>query len=87
MVVKKSMYIVAVEKHLTEKVSGILVITFIVIFDVDNSSSCHTDNRQNDFLVLDEGDTFGINGSFGALGKKFSISIRKRKTKFYVSLH
>ena len=59
----------------------------LVIFDVDNSSSSHTDNRKNDFLVLDEGDTFGINGSFGAPGKNFSINIRKGKTKFCLSLH
>ena len=33
---------------------------------LDKSSSYHANNRKNDFLVLDEGDTFGINGSFGA---------------------
>ena len=38
----------------------------VVIFAVDNSSSSHSDNRKNNFLILDEGDTFGINGSFGA---------------------
>ena len=37
-----------------------------LIFGVDNSSSSHTDNRKNDILILGEGDTFGINGSFGA---------------------
>ena len=67
--------------------SGILVITLLVIFDADNSSSSHTDNRKNGFLVLDEGDSFGINGSFGAPGKKFSINIRKGKTKLCFSLH
>ena len=36
------------------------------IFGVDNSSSSHTYNLKNNFLILVEGDTFGINGSFGA---------------------
>ena len=38
----------------------------VIIFGVDNSSSSHADNRKNNFLVLGEGDAFGINGSFGA---------------------
>ena len=36
------------------------------MFGIDNSSTSHTDNLKNDFLILGEGDTFGINGSFGA---------------------
>ena len=42
----------------------------IVIFSVDNSSSSHNDNRKNNFLVLGEGPTQGINDSTGAAGKK-----------------
>ena len=38
----------------------------VMIFSVDNSSSSHTDNRKDRFLILGEGLTFGINGSFGA---------------------
>ena len=38
----------------------------IIVLGVDNSSSSHTDNRKNRFLVLGEGDTFDINGSFVA---------------------
>ena len=30
----------------------------IVIFDVDNSASSHTDNRKNNFLALGEGPTW-----------------------------
>ena len=37
----------------------------VIIFGVDNSSSSHTDHLKNDFLILGEGDTFGIDGSFG----------------------
>ena len=37
-----------------------------MIFSVDNSSSSHTDNRKDRFLILGESLTFGINGSFGA---------------------
>ena len=58
----------------------------VVIFGVDNSLSSHTDNRKNDILVFSEGDTFGINGSFGAPEKKFIISLSKAKAKFCLSL-
>ena len=44
----------------------------IVIFGVDNSLSSHTDNLKNNFSVLSEGLTEGINGSVGATGKKNS---------------
>ena len=41
----------------------------VIIFGVDNSWSSHADNHKNNFLVLGEGPTFGINGSFGSPGK------------------
>ena len=41
----------------------------VIIFGVDNSSSSHTDNIKNDFLIFGEGPTFGMNGSFGAPDK------------------
>ena len=34
----------------------------------------HHDNRKNNFLILGEGPTYGINGSFGSPEKKFSIN-------------
>ena len=37
----------------------------VIIFGDDNSSSSHADNRKTNFLVLGEGPTYGINGSFG----------------------
>ena len=33
----------------------------VAFFGDDNSSSSHFDNRKNNFLILDEGDAFGIN--------------------------
>ena len=44
-------------------------------------------NAKNNSLVLVEGDTFGINGSFGVPEKKFSIIFSKAKTKYCLSLH
>ena len=46
----------------------------VIIFEVNNNSSCHTDkknfkNLKNYFLILDEENTFGINRSFGASDK------------------
>ena len=38
----------------------------VIIFSVDNSSSSHSDNRKNNFLILSEGPTYGINGGFGS---------------------
>ena len=45
----------------------------------------YTNNLKNNFLVLSEGDTFGINGSFSE--QKKNISFSKAKTNFSLSLH
>ena len=59
----------------------------VIIFGVDNSSSFHTANHKNNFLVLREGLTFGINGRFGSPEIKFSISFSKANTNIFLSLH
>ena len=59
----------------------------IVIFDVDNISSSHADSHNNNFLVLDDGPTYGISGSFGEPEKKFSIDFSKENTKLCLSLY
>ena len=59
----------------------------VVIFGVDNCSSSHTDNCKNNCLILGEGPTFGINGSFGLPEKEFSNNFCKAKTKFCLGLH
>ena len=38
----------------------------VVIFGVDNTSSCHTDNQKNNFLALSERPTNGVSDSIGA---------------------
>ena len=57
------------------------------IFCVDDSSSSHVDNRNNNFLVSGDGTTDDINGSVGTAEKTFSINFSKAKTKFCLSLH
>ena len=42
----------------------------VIIFGIDNTSSSHADNLKNNFLISGEGDTAGINESFGAPEKK-----------------
>ena len=42
----------------------------LIIIGVDNSSSSHSGNGKNNFLILGNGPTFGINGSFGLPEKK-----------------
>ena len=56
-------------------------------FGVDNSSSSHSENRNNNFLVLGEGPVYGINGSFGSPEKKFTVSFSKANTKCCLVLH
>ena len=41
---------------------------------IDNSSSSHSDNLKNNFLVLGEGPTCGSNRSFESREKKISIN-------------
>ena len=53
----------------------------VVIFEVDNSSSSHTHNLKNDFLILGEGPTFVINGNFGASENELTlISVKQRQS-------
>ena len=59
----------------------------VIIFGVDNISSSHSDNLKNDFLVLGEVPTVGINGSFGLPEKNFSTDFRKSITNLCLSLH
>ena len=55
----------------------------VIIFGVDISLSYHSNNRRNNFLVLEEGPTSEINGSFGSPEKKFTINFSKANTKFF----
>ena len=59
----------------------------VIIFGVDNSSSSHADNHKNNFSVLSEDLTFGINGIFGLQEKKFSINFSNTNTTFCLSFH
>ena len=59
----------------------------VVIFCVDNSWSSHIDYPKNNFLVLGEWPTEGINGSVGTPEKKVGINFSKAITKFCLSLH
>ena len=43
----------------------------VVIFGADNCSSSHNDNQKNNFLVLGEGLTQGINDSTMAAEKDY----------------
>ena len=53
----------------------------VLIFGVNNSSSCHADNLKNNFSILGEGPTYGINGKLCISRKKFSINFTKANTK------
>ena len=57
------------------------------IFVVDNSSSSYAENCKNNFLILNEGPTFGMNESFFSPEKLFTINFSKSNTKTFLSLH
>ena len=59
----------------------------VIIFGADNTSSSYSDNLKNNLLILGEGPTYGINGSFGSPEKEFSINFTKANTRFCLSLH
>ena len=42
----------------------------ILLLDVNNSSSSHSENWKNNFLVFGAVTTYGIDGSFESPGKK-----------------
>ena len=50
----------------------------IVMFGVSNNSSFHIDNRKNNFLVLGEVLTYGINESFVSVEKNVSNNCSKQ---------
>ena len=55
----------------------------VIVFDVDNSSSFHTNNRKNNVLVLGEGPIYGsISGSIGATEKKLVLTLVKKRQNF-----
>lgn len=54
---------------------------------VSNSSSIHTDNRKNNFILPDGGSTDDINGSVCAAETKVNINFTKANTKFSLILH
>ena len=55
----------------------------VMIYGVDKSSSSHTDNRKNNFVLPCEGLTFGINGSVGLPQNKVCINFSNTKTKYF----
>ena len=56
----------------------------VMIFDVDNSSLFHSDNRKNNFLILGEGAAYAISESFGSPEKKLIILILLKQTQNFV---
>ena len=59
----------------------------VIAFGVDSSTSSHAENCKTNFLILDFGPTFGINGSFGSPEQKSCIHFTKANPAFCWSLH
>ena len=54
----------------------------VLILVLDNSASYHVDNLKINFLVLGEGDTFGIIGSSGAQKKDLVLILANQTQNF-----
>ena len=59
----------------------------VIIFGVDISSSSHSGNPKNNFLMSGGGPTFRINWVIGSPEKKLNINFTKTNTKFCLSLY
>ena len=62
-----------------EQVYGLLRITLLGTFGIDNNSSSPTDNFKNIFLVLGEEPTDDINDSVGAAEKSVVFILVKQR--------
>ena len=58
----------------------------VVVASFGTISSSQSDNCKNNFSILGEGSTYGINLSFASPDKIFSINFTKTNTKFCLSL-
>ena len=54
----------------------------VIIFGVDNSSRSHSDNRQNNLLILGKGPTFGNNGNLVHQRKNLVLILLKQILNF-----
>ena len=67
--------------QLMEQVYGDSLMTFLIIFGIDNSSSAHTHKCKNNFMVLVKGPFDDSNISVSAAEQKLSINFTKAKIK------
>ena len=59
----------------------------VITFGVDNSSSVHIDNRNENIVVLGEGSTKGLEGTIITAEAKYPINFTESKNGFVSSLH
>ena len=58
-----------------------------IIFGVDMTSSTKIDNKNNNILILEKGQTQGLSEHSLSVEKMYSINFTKVNTKFCLSLH
>ena len=54
----------------------------VIVFRVNNNSSSHPDNRKNNFLVLSEKPSYGINESFSLHKKNLLLTLVRQRQNF-----
>ena len=72
---------ICMQYQLMEQVYGDSLMTFLIIFGIDNSSSAHTHKYKNNFMVLVKGPFDDSNISVSAAEQKLSINFTKAKIK------
>ena len=70
------------------KIHRVLITNLLeIISGVTNSSSSHSDDRKNNFLILGVAPTYGINRILDHQRKKFNVNFTKGNLKHCLSLH
>ena len=72
---------ICMQYQLMEQVYGDSLMTFLIIFGIDNSSSAHTHKYKNNFMVLVKGPFDDSNISVSAAEQKLTINFTKAKIK------
>ena len=72
---------ICMQYQLMEQVYGDSLMTFLIIFGIDNSSSAHTHKYKNNFMVLVKGPFDDSNISVSAAEQKLSINFTRAKIK------
>ena len=70
-----------------ENIIVIIIITFVIVFGAEMSSSVHTYNKGKDILILGEGPMQGLFDITLTAEAKYPINFKQSEKRFVLSLH